>query len=320
MNSRERLLALVAGSMLLLVVGKYVFDGVSAAYDRRQVRIDALNSDILDNDHRQALGTRAAKKLDEYRARSLPTDPLLAKSEYQHWLTKTIEDSRLSDVTVTPRLPTFPKEGKDLYTELSFTVECRGTLEQITSFLYAFYGAGHLHQIETLNLTPNPKSNDVGVYLTVSALSLPGSKNTESLTDQPGDRLAWSDLDAYRKPIVERNFFAEYVPPKPTPGPVVRNDPPKPPPFDISKLAVVSGIIQKDNRPQVWIHVKTTNEMWKLYEGEEITLGEYRATIARIGLDEVEFEVQGQKHVVRLGRSLNLSAIVGPQGPETASR
>jgi len=318
MNSRERLLAIIAGGMLLAVVGMYVYDGVSAAFDLRNVRIEALRADVEDDDHRQALGARANKKLDEYESISLPADPLLAKLEYKNWLTKTITDARLTEVVVNPNNPKLDK--KSVFTRLPFTVDCRGSLEQITSFLYAFYGAGHLHQIESLNLVQRQNSSEIDVHLVVEALSLPGSKNTEGLTDLPGDRLAWSDLDEYRKPIVDRNLFAEYVPPKPPQEVVERRDPPAPPPFDISKFAIVSGITQKDNRPQVWIHVKTTNEMWKLYEGEEITLGEYRATIARIGLEEVEFEIQGQKHVVRLGRSLNLSAIVGPQGPTTASR
>ncbi|HEV3022282.1 MAG TPA: hypothetical protein VGX76_07430, partial [Pirellulales bacterium] len=55
--------------------------------------------------------------------------------------------------------------------------------------------------------TDGPKYEFV---LSIEALSLPGGDRRDQLSDAKSDRLAYTEVDAYRKTITERNFFSPY--------------------------------------------------------------------------------------------------------------
>ncbi len=111
--------------------------------------------------------------------------------------------------------------------------------------------------------------------------------------------------------IVGRNLFAEYVPPRPPvaerrPDPP-RRDPPKPS-FDQAKHATVTGIIEQDNQPQLWVLVKTTGELLKLSEGEEFSVGELKCKVIRINLRDAELATGDKHFVVKLQDNLRDAA------------
>lgn len=76
------------------------------------------------------------------------------------------------------------------------------------------------------------------------------------------------------------------------------------PNFEQSKQAFVTAIVQVNDRPQAWLHERTSNKRQSVFEGEEFQLGEVRGKVTRIGSREIEIEVGGQKIVWPWNKSL----------------
>jgi hypothetical protein len=125
--------------------------------------------------------------------------------------------------------------------------------------------------------------------LAIEALSLPGGDRRDQLTDAKSDRLAYADADAYRKTITERNFFSPYTP-------VIENDP--------AADAFITAVVKKEGKYQVWINLRSSGKMLKLYEGETFDLGKEKATVSKIQPLRVEIEAAGRRREVALGNNL----------------
>jgi hypothetical protein len=188
----------------------------------------------------------------------------------------------------------------DSYHSLPFTLRGQATLDELVQFLYDFYSAGHLHQIRRLTLKPSEKGKELEVIVLIEALSLPTAQAKEKLSQEPAKRLALGSLDAYRKAIQGRNVLAPYDPSlakrkeKPEAGP-------KGPPFDPTKYAYVTGIVEVNGKPQVWVKARTTDDKFQLQQGEKLEIGPLRGTIARINPRDIEIEIDGKRHTVPLG-------------------
>jgi hypothetical protein len=74
--------------------------------------------------------------------------------------------------------------------------------------------------------------------------------------------------------------------------------------FEQAKQAFVTAIVQVNDRPQAWLHERTSNKRQSVFEGEEFQLGEVRGKVTRIGSREIEIEVGGQKIVWPWNKSL----------------
>ena len=170
----------------------------------------------------------------------------------------------------------------------------------------------HLHQIRRLTVRPVEKSKDLDLVIAIEALSLPPNKAlsllTADLKDQlsqgRGNRLAMGSLEEYREDIGRRNVMSPYRPPPvvtPT-TPVIAE--PKPEPFDPSKFAYVTGIVEVNGEPQVWVKARTTDEKFQLRQGDKFQMGPFSAIIARIDLRNVEIEIDGKRHTVPLGSNV----------------
>ena len=80
-----------------------------------------------------------------------------------------------------------------------------------------------------------------------------------------------------------RNFFAPYTPPTPQVGTRDRTrvdlpgrvDPPRvpPSPYDTAKFAVVTGIMEVDGIPFVWLNDRMGGREWHLTEGDRFKVG-----------------------------------------------
>jgi hypothetical protein len=127
------------------------------------------------------------------------------------------------------------------------------------------------------------------VVLAVEALALPGGDRLDQLSEAKADRLAFKDVDAYRKTITERNFFSPYQP-------VIESDP--------AADTYVTAVVKDEGKLQVWINVRSTGKTLKLHEGETFDLGKEKATLTRIDPHSVEIETAGRRRVIMLGKSL----------------
>jgi hypothetical protein len=138
----------------------------------------------------------------------------------------------------------------------------------------------------------------------IEAYSLKDADNSSALAEGESDRLALDSVDAYREAIVGRNIFAVYTPPAPVETQVVRTEAPKEAPFDHAKHAIATGIVEWNNKPQVWINVQTTGDIHRLFAGDSFKINDLSVKIIEIGRRNVVFEADGETYTVKLGKSL----------------
>ena len=84
------------------------------------------------------------------------------------------------------------------------------------------------------------------------------------------------DVSEYEKTIGGRKLFSEYVPIKAVTAEIKPKNR-----FDAAKYATVTGIIEQNDQPQIWVLVKTTGELLKLSEGDEFTVGDLKCKVVR---------------------------------------
>lgn len=329
LNQRERILAWGAGSLLSLALVQFGYNWVQSLFEARQTQIDALKRDIADKNAAVLRGKKAIKKLAGWQHRSLPSDPVLARSLYKNWLARLVERTRLAKADVSLGAD-MPKPG--IYVKVPVTLRGQGTMEQVVQFLFDFYQADHLHYIRQLTLTPIAGSESPGgpspgggppiaapapgpvpppggfggpggfglggpnaggqkyeIVMGIEALILPGADHRDQLSDAKAERLAFNDAESYRKTITERNFFSPY-------RRIVEADP--------AADTYVTAVVKKEGKYQVWINLRSSGKMLKLHEGETFDLGKEKATVSRIEPHSVEIEVGGRQRLVTLGKNL----------------
>ena len=305
LQKREKVLAAVVGALLLVVAGRMGFRILYSPLSMRQAEVEALQQRIAERQSKVEAAMAAQARLAEYRKRSLPSDPQAARSLYQNWLLELTDRLKLKGRKVES---SDGRVVKGIYHNLPFTVRGEGGLDQLVQFLYEFYSAGHLHRIRRLSIKPQEKSSDLELTIVIEALALADADRRDKLTALPGNRLAHSDLNAYRKSIVERNLFASYRPAAITQRQPPRETPKPPEPIDPSKFAYVTAIVQVDGQPQVWVKARTKDENYRLHEGQRLEIGSFKGVISRIADRHVEIAVDGKSDgkplVVALGEPL----------------
>lgn len=302
LTKREKFLATVVGTLvtaLVLWLGFRVFSG-PLVFLRGQI---AAYEDKLNTFQDQVLRAKKAQdRMAQWNRQALPSDAARAGALYQSWLLDMAGKAGLRQKKVDPGEV---RSQTNAYRVLPFTVRGQASLDELVAFLYEFYSAGHLHQIRRITLRPVEKSRDLDVVIAIEALSLPTADRKDQLSQEKGNRLKLGSLAEYRKAIAVRNVLAPYRPPPPTrpPEPPVVFEP-KPEPFDPSRFAYVTGIVEVNGEPQVWVKARTTNENFQLRQGDEFRLGPFRAVVARIDSRNVEIEVDGKRHMVALGSNV----------------
>src|SRR5262245_33542422 len=204
-NSRERLLALIVGSIAAVAVAFFIVSWLYGRFDRRAKDIARLNSDIRKFEKQADQGLAASRKIAQYEQRSLPANPDIAKTRYQAWLVNEMEAAGL----VEPDVRAQPPQGsaKDLFIRQFFSVEANGTLPQVVELLHAFYRVDWLHRINEFKLRPVNDGKLLNLTMRIETLSLPKGASVDKLEARPGKRLALASRDAYYDAIVGRNFF-----------------------------------------------------------------------------------------------------------------
>jgi hypothetical protein len=205
MSQREKMLALVVGGLMLLVVGYFGYTTYSGWLVTLRTEIGTLETQVSDKDAQVTRGLFAAKRLKELQARSLPADAEVARSLYTAWLLDLAEKQvKLTSPLVTPGVVT---PTRNSYRRLAFTVSGRGTLEQLTRLLCAFYDAGYLHQIRSLGVKQVPESRLLEISLAVEALVLDGAAPASELAAVKSQQFAKQPIDETVQKILNRNVF-----------------------------------------------------------------------------------------------------------------
>jgi hypothetical protein len=326
LQRREKILAGVAlGIVVLGGLWFLLFPGDNLSDDQLKKRQEELQAKIDDDKKLLDQADRDKVRLADWQQRALPADPVLASSLYKDWLRTLAESVKLKGFKVTATQPAAAREqstrnqsAKITFTKITFTLHAQARLNSLVQFLYEFYSAGYLHQIRKLDIKRSRTSRDLDVEVVIEALSLPTAASKDKLpkiTATPPVTLA--DY----KPIVSRDFFADWVKPAPVvvERPRIRVDPPKPPPVDPAEHTFVIALIEVDGTPQVWLHNRLLDQLLKLGTGGKFTIGNKDGTVQSIHPDgEVVVEYGGKRRVLHIQEPL-VPPKVSPTGPSRPS-
>jgi len=203
-TQRERLLSMAVAGLLIAVgvhwgIGKY-----RTALQTRYGRLDALRNEQQLLNERLLAGAYADRQMGEYLVRSLPSDPEVARSQYQTWLLATVRDSGLVDAVVDP---TTEIPAGDLYRRFGFRVTGRADLEDVVRLLHAIHRHDTLHRVVELNLTPGRNDQRLNVEMGIDAISLSAAPAKGVDTPSGASYRIASSLSEAKDAILNRNFF-----------------------------------------------------------------------------------------------------------------
>lgn len=94
----------------------------------------------------------------------------------------------------------------------------------------------------------------------------------------------------------------------------------KKPSFDHLQHTFLVGTLDASNRRQAWFNVRTTGELIKVFEGEMLTVGDFKAKITAVGTDDVDLvaEINQKSLKLRIGQNLQGAASTDGAKPEEA--
>ncbi|MDZ4820552.1 MAG: hypothetical protein SGJ20_16425 [Planctomycetota bacterium] len=313
-DKREKLLAVIVGLLATLMVAYFAYGYWSDTFETRERQLETAHKNLRTKQAKVAVGSKLIARRAELEKRSLPSNKEIASSQYHDWLLVTTSQLKLQEPVITPqRLRSSQKH----FQKLGYTITAKSSLDQLTRLLYTFYSTDHLHQIRALNIKQIDKSPLLDVTMTVEAMILPGADRKDALAKQPGKNLELSSLKDYQSAIVDRNLFAEYMPPKPAVVEATRERPketPKPPSFDVARLAYVSSIvIDVEGRPQVWLNERNTNKTTKLFEGDKFEVGEVKGEVLKILFEQRQVEVRVDGKSLLLSQHKSIGETVAEQ-------
>lgn len=219
MNQNRRTLLLAAGGIAVILM--YAVDTgyrslIEQPTQRFEGELKSLESDLQDANSSQITGRRLANQLDDFAARALPYDPALARSSYQDWLLKLVEQHRMTSASVDADAPrpievrsrTSRRKSNLIGHRIGFALRARTTLDHLTDFLHEFHRSAQLHKIRSFSLTPLVNGNQLDLTLSIETLSLESTERERELSMLVRDEGTTPPRDHYRK-FVNRNFFAK---------------------------------------------------------------------------------------------------------------
>ena len=295
---RKTLLIAALAVAAIVVVGdrlgwKSPFSG---PLDKRQQTRERLEKRLKAGKAALAEARTAVKQLEVWQRRSLPSEPQVARSLYQAWLLELVGRVGLTSHSVDAGEP---RNRGGLVFPISFSVQGRGTLEQLTEFLHEFYSAGHLHQIQSLVMTPVGRRDLLDISISIETLALAGADRKDRLTSEKSTRLACASLEDYQV-IADRNWFG-------TTGPA-----------DPADYTFLTGIHYLNGEPEEALFTLRTAEdperaVLRLRIGASLQIGQFQGTLVRIDEDDVVLESEGERWLLGLGESLAQAYAVPPE-------
>lgn len=293
MNQREKILAAGVGAVAVLFGGQWLYNAMYAApLEARQSETTRLRDDIAKRELELARFRKASQELKRWRTQSLPSDTEVARSQYQAWLVQLVGLAGW----VNPNVDSSePLSRKGMYDALSFSVRGRGTLEQLTQFLFAFYRADHLHQIRSLSITPAQRGDELEIAMAVEALALNDADRKDRLASRVSDRLSSESLADY-KTIAERNLFG-------VGGGVV----------DEADFAFLTAVIEVNGEPEAWFTLRTSGKLLKLRRQQSFEIGPFQGTVAEIDGSDVVLLCGDERWLLSIGENLMQASILPPE-------
>ena len=205
MNQRERILTIVVGAILTIIGVFWIIGKVSNTFRVRNAALEQVQNEIAGKQQFVAKARQTVKKLAEYEDMSLPSDPELARSQYQAWLSEIVDRAGLVEPQVKVVAQSRLANGA---TQLTCSVNGLGDLRQLTTLLHEFYCVNTIHRIRRLPLRPQADSKQIKIDLRVEALILSTANKEKDFDIAPSSPLAALSSEELIDPIIQRNMFS----------------------------------------------------------------------------------------------------------------
>lgn len=292
MTQREKTLSAAVAAVGVLWAGAEGFKRYQAAVERNAtVQADAEQA-LDDAEFAVARGERARRKLQTWKARSLPTNRDVAESLYQDWLRKQLSESGLK---ITKLADSAPRTRSPHYGELSVAIEAEGALPQMADFLYRFYTAPHLQRISSASISADKDGGKLTISCNVDAIILADGPRTDALAEDPPQTLPHT-LDEFRKRLMDRNMFAAYQA-KPDKGAEGAGADPE------AAGARLSGMTYGERGWRLDVRLKS-EEVQHFFQGDAISIGRFQGKIVELDRRRVVIETPAGRVELRLGQNL----------------
>jgi len=264
--------------------------------------IEKLSGEIAAGRNNLEVMTQFSGQHIGFYARSLPRVPNDARSQYSFWLLELLQYSGLEN----SRIDNAPSPRIAFGADYRFSVQCTGTLAQLSHFLFEFYCAPFLHRIASMSLTPIEGDTERLTFsMTVSALALqprlvqdpfPLMHQLPSGWHHP--RLAFNDL-AWYQVIANRNLLQ-----------TARGG------IDRADYTFLTGTPRIGGQEQAWFTVRTDNSQIRARLGDPIHSGSFSGRIVEIHEQDIVLERNGERWLLTLGESLNEAFALPPETGE----
>jgi hypothetical protein len=204
MTQRERSLFLVViavGAFVVLFGGFVTAQRLLDGLDQKDQQILSLQRDVSDKENKLLVLGQAQRKLDRWKAVSLPPDLETARSRYRAFLQELVRRNQmqLRQIRESGIAQTVgASRTAASYTALTYQVQVEGTLPRLVGFLREFYSINLPHQIREITITNEAAGSatrlDIG--LKIEALSMPNAPQHDSLLPMPDGRVVLLEVTA----------------------------------------------------------------------------------------------------------------------------
>ena len=175
MNGRMQLLLGIVALVIVYFAGSRVVDMVMSPLAESRRNTATLRKNIGIQEDNLDFSRTKTRYIPAWEARSLPPNKKVARSLYQAWLLELVEHVDFESPSVNSAQPV----GRTHFNVFTFTVRGRGTLRQLTKFLFEFYQAPHLHKINSVGISPIAKSDHLDLSFSIEALALKNAIDTD---------------------------------------------------------------------------------------------------------------------------------------------
>ena len=227
------------------------------------------------------------KQITIWEKQALPANTETARSLYRNWLLETIRTAKLRNARVDSGSPSSRPGDK----VMPVNAQARGTLNEITDALFAFENAALLHKIVSIRLSPIRDNGQFDLAISIEAVMMPGIKR-RSLKPGVAKRLVSSNRRSYD--IISRdNMFGIAVDHR-----------------DPMKMTKLTGVIYRNDDPQVWITEQIIDRIHRLEKGASFDTTALTGRVAEIGEDWVIIESGEQQLKLTMGQSFAEATVV----------
>ncbi|MDA7980535.1 MAG: hypothetical protein MPJ50_17395 [Pirellulales bacterium] len=226
MQHREKILAMVAGAMGVILLANYLVNGAIDSIDKAKKDVASAEDKLQKAELKAHDLKRRNFEIQDWRATSLPSNLAIARGDYQVWLNQQADFSGL-DVSPAGGGPK-PMGGRDENKKpgfhlLTYHINGQGTLEQLSGFLYRFHRSNVLHRISQMTITPVKRqgegqyTEDLQITATVKAVVMRDAVATTKWQPEIKEDARWTQKhfqEVVQYAILDRNLFKHNFEPR----------------------------------------------------------------------------------------------------------